>query len=123
MGPTTVTSHRVRPHAPPVPASGREAGFRSHRGEGSRQLRGSEVIAPDCVRRATRGARPQGFRSRSAFVNAGGIAALRAWPAAGAASAELAPWRRFRVSTEAVSVLFGQTQGSTPSSGGPAVAA
>jgi hypothetical protein len=76
--PTTVTSLRVTTHH-----QCRQAGLRSHRYEGSHQLRGSEAIAPDSVRRATRGARPQGTRSRrSVFVNAGGIAALRAGLAA-----------------------------------------
>jgi hypothetical protein len=51
-----------------------------------------------------------GSRWCSAFVNAGCIAALRAGPAASAASAELVQADTLRVSTEAVSVLFGPTQ-------------
>ena len=90
--------------APPRHAGRRAARGSSRIGEGLLRL-GEDSAASN--RRAAQGASSQGARSRLAFVNGGGVAALRAGPSAGAAFVELAPGDALRVSTGAVSALLG----------------
>jgi hypothetical protein len=90
--------------APTRYAGLRAAGGSSRTGAGLPRL-GENSAAGN--RRTAQGASSQGPRSRLAFVNGGGVAALRAGPSAGAAFDELAPGDALRVSTGAVSALLG----------------
>ncbi len=96
--------------APLLEVGCRAAGCRSCLGEG---LRGLDANPSASDRRAAQGVSSQGTRSRLVFVNAGGVAARRAGPSAGAAFAELGPGDARldgevdRLSIEAVNALLG----------------
>jgi hypothetical protein len=90
--------------APPLHVGRRAAGCHSRLGEG---LRGLKANPSASDRRTAQGVSSQGSRSRLAFVNACGVAALRAGPSVGAAFAELVLGDALRVSIEAVSALLG----------------